>query len=64
MSLAVQTPDWQVSVWVHPSRSLQLLPLAALGFEQTPFAGLQLPAAWQTSLAVQTTGFEPVHVPD
>ena len=33
------------------------------GLEQVPVAGLHVPASWHWSLAVQTTGFEPVHVP-
>jgi hypothetical protein len=60
----VQTPDWQVSVLVQASPSLHPLPLAAFGLVQTPVDWLQLPALWQTSLAVQTMGFDPVHVPD
>ena len=44
--------------------SLQAVPLAAFGFEQTPVAVLQVPEVWHWSLAVQTTGFDPVHTPD
>src|SRR2546425_263170 len=60
----VQVPDWHVSVWVHALPSLQLVPSVAFGFEQVPVAGLQVPATWHWSLAVQTTGLEPVQVPD
>ena len=60
----MQVPDWHVSVWVHALPSLQAVPLAAFGFEQTPVDVLQVPATWHWSEAVQTTGFEPVQVPD
>jgi hypothetical protein len=59
-----QTPDLQVSVLVQAFPSLQPLPSAALGLEQAPVDELQVPTAWQTSLAEQTMGFDPVHVPD
>jgi hypothetical protein len=32
----VQTPDWQVSVCVQASLSLQVVPLVATGFVQVP----------------------------
>src|SRR5438876_5695839 len=60
----VQVQDWHVSVCVHALPSLQAVPLAAFGFEQTPVDVLQVPATWHWSEAVQTTGFEPVQVPD
>ena len=60
----MHVPDWQVSVWVQPFPSLQLAPFALAGFEQVPVAGLQVPTSWHELLAVHTTGFEPVHVPD
>src|SRR5215831_5124526 len=44
--LPVQVPLWQVSVCVHALLSLQVVPLAAAGFEQTPVAGLHVPATW------------------
>src|SRR6185295_13082380 len=59
----VQAPPWQVSVCVQALPSVQVVPSGAAGFEHTPFAGLQTPATWHASLAVQTTGFEPVQVP-
>jgi hypothetical protein len=34
---------------------LQLVPLVAIGFEQTPVLGLQVPTAWHGSLAVHVT---------
>src|SRR5262245_44811393 len=52
----VQTPDAQVSVRVQALPSLHDVPSGALGFEQVPLAGLQVPATWHGSLAVQTTG--------
>ena len=62
--LPEQVPDWQVSVWVHASPSLHDVPSAALGLSQVPVAESQVPAVWHWSLAVHTTGFAPVHVPD
>src|SRR5205809_388020 len=59
----VQVPDWHVSVRVQALPSLQPVPLAAFGFEQTPDVVSQVPAAWHWSEAVQTTGFDPVQVP-
>ena len=41
----------------------QLVPSAAAGFEQVPLLGLHTPATWQSSLAVHTTGLDPVHAP-
>src|SRR5438270_111627 len=58
-----QVPLWQVSVCVHLLPSSQGLPFAAKGFEQAPVVGSQVPAVWHGSLAVQTIGLEPVHVP-
>ena len=42
----VHTPTWQVSFCVQPFPSLHATPLALLGFEQTPVAGLHAPASW------------------
>ena len=42
----VQVPAWQVVVCVQALPSLQAVPLGAFGFEQTPVAGLQVPATW------------------
>jgi len=39
----LQTPARQVSVLVQPLPSLQLVPLAAIGLEQVPLAGLHVP---------------------
>ena len=36
--------------------SLQVVPFGAAGFEQTPVVGLQVPATWHWSEAVQVTG--------
>ena len=41
---------------MHGFASLHVVPSGAFGFEQTPVAGLQVPATWQASLAVHTTG--------
>ena len=39
-------PPWQVSVCVHAFPSSHDEPFAFAGFEQTPVAGLQVPASW------------------
>src|SRR5690349_6869137 len=59
----VQVPVWQVSVCVQALPSLQAVESAALGLEHVPVAVSQVsvPGAW--SLAEQTTGLSPVHVP-
>jgi hypothetical protein len=41
----VQAPAWQVSVWVQALPSLQAEPFGLAGLEQTPVAGLQVPAS-------------------
>ena len=51
------------SLLVHSLPSLHDVPLGAVGFEQAPVVGLHTPTAWHWSLAVQTTGLEPVHAP-
>jgi hypothetical protein len=58
------TPPEHVSVCVQRFPSLQVEPLALFGFEQTPVPVLQVPTSWHWSLAVQTTGFDPVQIPD
>lgn len=42
----MQLPDWQVSLTVQPFPSVQVVPLGAAGFEQTPVEGLHAPATW------------------
>src|SRR5205814_2290601 len=59
----VQSPLWQVSVCVQALPSLHAVPLLVAGFEHLPVAGLQVPAVWHWSEAVQTTGLPPVHTP-
>ena len=39
-------PDVQTSLIVQTFASLHVVPLAFAGLEQTPFAGLQVPALW------------------
>src|SRR5437667_352120 len=39
------------------------MPWGLAGFEHVPVAGLQVPASWHWSCAVQLTGFAPVQVP-
>ena len=50
-----QTPFWQVSPVVQALESLHAVPFAAAGVEQLPVAGLQTPATWHWSSAVQVT---------
>jgi hypothetical protein len=45
-AVPVQTPAWQLSLVVQALPSLQLVPLAAFGFEHIPVAGLHVPATW------------------
>ena len=59
----VQAPVWQESLVVHALPSLHALPSALFGCEQVPLAGLQTPATWHWSCAVQVTGLLPVHAP-
>ena len=59
-----QTPDSHVSVCVQASPSSQPAPSDRWGFEQDPDEGSQTPATWHWSLAVHTTAFVPVQVPD
>jgi hypothetical protein len=42
--LPLQVPFWQVSVCMQALPSLQLVPLAAAGFEHVPVAVLHVPA--------------------
>src|SRR5947207_2861502 len=44
--LPVHPPATQVSVCVHWSPSLHVVPSALTGFEHVPFAALHVPAAW------------------
>jgi hypothetical protein len=59
----LQAPAWQVSVWVQALPSLHAVPLALLGLVQTPVAGLQVPALWHWSSALQVTGLPPLQAP-
>jgi hypothetical protein len=45
-----QAPAWHVSLLVHESPSLHVVPLGWLGFEQAPVDVLQVPAAWHWSV--------------
>ena len=62
--LPVQTPERQVSDWVHALPSLQVVPSGAAGFEQAPVDELHVPARWHWSLAEQTTWLLPVQTPE
>jgi len=57
-----QTPAWHESPVVHELPSLQAVPFDAVGLEQTPVVGSQVPAVWHWSLAVHVTAL-PVHAP-
>src|SRR4029079_13862586 len=59
----VQTPPWHASSAVHGSPSWHDVPFVFAGFEQAPVEGLHDPAAWQSSLAVHTTGSAPAQTP-
>jgi hypothetical protein len=57
-------PPAQASLVVQRLPSSQVLPFAFAGFEHIPVPGLQTPASWHWSCAVQTTGVwtQPVSV--
>lgn len=63
IGVPAQAPPVHASFVVHPLPSLQLVPFGAFELEQAPVAGLHVPATWHCPLAVQATGFDPVHVP-
>jgi len=50
-----QVPFVHVVPFVHALLSLQVVPLAAFGFEQTPVFASYTPATWHVSSAVQVT---------
>src|SRR5437762_627013 len=58
-----QAPAWQVSVCVQALPSSQRAPWGLAGLLQVPVAGVHVPAVWQWSGAVPTTGFVPTHAP-
>src|SRR5438132_1178244 len=58
-----QAPASQVSVCVQALPSLHGAPLALAGLLQMPDAGLQTPAVWHWSAAVQATGLAPTQAP-
>ena len=57
----VHTPPWHFSPVVQAFESSQVVPFGCVGFEQ-PVNGLQVPARWHWSSAVQVT-VVPVHTP-
>jgi hypothetical protein len=57
-----QRPAAQTSLVVQVKPSLHDEPSGFAGFEQTPVEGLQTPASWQASSALQVSVW-PVHVP-
>ena len=59
----VHVPAMQLSLCVQALPSLQLEPSLLAGLVQAPVVGLQVPAEWHWSLAVQVFGLAPVHVP-
>ena len=56
-------PALQASPVVHALPSSQALPFARAGIEHRPVEGLQVPASWHWSDAMQTTGFVPTQLP-
>lgn len=62
-AVPTQLPTWQASAVVQAFPSLHDAPSGLVGFEQRPVEESHVPALWHWSLAVQTTGFEPVQVP-
>src|SRR5262249_50062761 len=54
MPVPTQAPAWQLSPCVQAFPSLQALPFILAGFEQTPVAGLHVPASWHWSEAVHS----------
>src|SRR5882724_10263927 len=58
-----QAPAWRVSVCVQALPSLHGAPLGLAGLLQMPDAGLQAPAVWHWSAAVQATGLAPTLAP-
>jgi hypothetical protein len=59
----VHTPATQLSLRLQALPSSQVVPSVAAGFVHAPVDGVQVPAAWQESCAVQTTLLLPVQVP-
>src|SRR2546426_2533086 len=58
-----QAPASQVSVCVQALPSLHGAPLGLAGLLQMPVAGLQAPAVWHWSAAVQARGLAPTQAP-
>ena len=56
------TPLLQASTLVHLFPSSQVAPVSAVGAEQRPVEGLQVPAVMQTP-PVQVLGFDPTQAP-
>jgi len=63
IGVLTQLPSEQASPVVQGLPSLHVVPSVAVGFEQAPDSGSQVPATWHWSDAVQTFGFPPVQVP-
>jgi hypothetical protein len=63
-AVPTQAPAWHLSDVVQLLASLHVVPFGAAGFEHAPVPVSQVPATWHWSLAVHTTGFVPVQVPD
>jgi hypothetical protein len=56
-----QSVGWQMPFWHVPPE--QTAPSGACGLEHWPVLGLQVPATWHWSKAVQTTGVPPEQTP-
>jgi hypothetical protein len=48
---------------LHKFDPLHAVPSGAVGFEQAPLVGSQLPATWHASSAVHVTGLDPAQLP-
>jgi hypothetical protein len=62
-SVPMHAPAVHRSLRVQALPSLQVVPSAAGGLLHRPVVGLQAPAAWHWSLAVQVTGLLPTQAP-
>jgi len=59
-----QVPAWHISPLVHVLPSLHVVPSASAGAVHVPVAGVQVPAAWHSSMAAQVFAAPAVHAPD
>ena len=60
---ATHAPALHESAWVQAFPSVQAAPSGCVGFEQTPVAGLHVPAVWHVSRGAQGFTAPPVQTP-